>query len=307
MSAVDCALTRRVRSAALPTKEINVSMHQAIRAQGAEVLTEEQLRRHVPSLFAEAPHDSRSDRYAYIPSIAVMRGLMKEGFQPVAARQSRTRDADRQDFTKHMVRFRRSNAVARAVGDTVPEIVLVNSHDGTSSYNLMAGLFRLVCLNGLVVSAGDIAAIRVQHTGKQDKIVSQVIEGAYTVLEESIRALDAPKNWGRVQLDHRERLVLAEGAHTLRFADAEGNVATPIKPDQLLVPRRHADAPRDLWTTFNVIQENVIRGGLQGTGRDSNGRPRRSTTRAVNGIDQDVRLNKALWTLAERMAAIKAA
>jgi hypothetical protein len=80
----------------------------------------------------------------------------------------------------------------------------------------------------------------------------------------------------------------------LRFADADGEVTTPIAPAQLLAPRRREDTANDLWTTFNVVQENVIKGGLHGVGRDANNRRRRVTTRAVNGIDQDVKLNKAL-------------
>jgi hypothetical protein len=286
---------------------MSMHIHPSIRARANETLTEDQLRKFVPSLFAEAPHGSRSERYAYIPSIAVMRGLESEGFLPVAASQSRTRDDTRKEFTKHMVRFRRPDAVALAVGDTLPEIVLVNSHDGTSSYNLMAGLFRLVCLNGMVVSAGDIANVRVQHTGKSEKIVADVIEGAYTVLEESVKALEAPRTWSRLQLTSQEQQVLAEGAHTLRFADAEGAVDTPIQPGQLLIPKRYNDAGNDLWRTFNVIQENVIRGGVTAVGRDANNRRRRVTTRQINGIDQDVRLNKALWTLGERMAQLKQA
>lgn len=286
---------------------MSIHNHASLRARANETLSEDQLRRYVPSLFAEAPHDSRSGRYAYIPSIAVMHGLQAEGFMPVAARQSRPRDETRQDFTKHMVRFRKQDAQLLAVGDTIPEIVLVNSHDGTSSYNLMAGLFRLACLNGMVVAAGDIANIRVQHTGKSDKIVKDVIDGAYTVLNESVKALEAPKVWSQLHMTPDERQILAEGAHTLRFADAEGHVDTPIKPHQLLVPRRTVDQPRDLWTTFNVIQENVMRGGLSAMGRDANNRPRRTTTRQVNGIDQDVKLNKALWALGERMAQLKQA
>ena len=234
-----------------------MTMHSQIRAKSNEALTEDQLRRFVPSLFAEAPHDSRSDRYAYIPSIAVMRGLEAEGFLPVAARQSRTRDESRTDFTKHMVRFRKADAVALAVGDTIPEIVLVNSHDGTSSYNLMAGLFRLVCLNGMVVSAGDIANIRVQHTGKPDKIVSQVIEGAYTVLDESVKALEAPKAWSRLQLTHDERQILAEGDEQLpqhrrfscaRRADDQAHIPVALVDRQFSLPmmrklllRRHIE------------------------------------------------------------------
>lgn len=287
-----------------------MSKHMApsIRAARNETLTEDQLRRFVPSVFADAPHDSRSDRYAYIPSVAVMRGLAGEGFLPVAAAQSRTKDDTRRDFTKHMVRFRHQNATMKAVGDTVPEIVLVNSHDGTSSYNLMAGLFRLACLNGMVVSAGEIATIRVQHTGTSDKIVREVIDGAHAVLEASVTALEAPRAWSQLQLSSPERVALAEAAHTLRFADAEGHVETPITPTQLLHPRRSNDQSNDLWSTFNVVQENVIRGGLSAWDRrDPARRPRRVTTRQINGIDQDVRLNKALWALGARMAELKAA
>lgn len=98
--------------------------------------------------------------------------------------------------------------------------------------------------------------------------------------------------------------VLAEAAHLLRFGDADGAVTTPIKPEQLLVPRRQEDRTDDLWTVWNVVQENSIKGGLRGVSRDETGRPRRSTSRPINGIDQDIKLNKALWLVGERMASL---
>jgi hypothetical protein len=101
--------------------------------------------------------------------------------------------------------------------------------------------------------------------------------------------------------------VFAEAAHVLRFADAEGHVDTPIKADQLLIPRRQEDTAPNLWNVFNVVQENAIRGGLTAMGRDTNNRPRRTTTRGVNGIDQNVKLNRALFTLATKMAELKQA
>jgi len=75
----------------------------------------------------------------------------------------------------------------------------------------------------------------------------------------------------------------------------------------LLTARRTEDADRtNLWTNFNVIQENVIRGGLRGVRIDTEtNRRRRMSTRAVQGIDQDVKLNRALWTLAAKMAELK--
>lgn len=132
-----------------------------------------------------------------------------------------------------------------------------------------------------------------------------MIEGTYRVLGEAERTLVAPQDWSTLRLNRDERDILADAAHVLRFGDSEGGTTTPIKAEQLLIPRRHDDRADDLWTVWNVVQENAIKGGLRGVGRDDLGRPRRVTSRAVNGIDQDIKLNKALWLLGERMAALK--
>lgn len=271
-------------------------------ARNARPLTEDEIRRFAPSIFAEDKHESRSEKYTYIPTIHVLRALSREGFLPVHVRQSRTRDEGRQDFTKHMVRFRREGY--EAVGDTLPEVVLVNSHDGTSSYHLDSALFRLVCLNGMVVDAGAISTFRVPHKGD---VIGQVIEGSYSVIKESVRALEAPREWSKLAISEGERQVFAEAAHHMRFADAAGEVTTPVQPKQLLDARRREDNSRDLWTTFNVIQENVIKGGLRAVRYEQGRRPRNVTTREVGSIDADVKLNKALWILAEGMARLKAA
>ncbi|CDZ55085.1 DUF932 domain-containing protein [Neorhizobium galegae] len=269
----------------------------------ARALTEDELRKVAPSIFAMTAHESRSDRFAPIPTIEVLRGLMAEGFMPVGAKQSTARDENKRDFTKHMLRLRRLDDDKNyAVGDTVCEILLKNANDGTSAYDLMAGLFRIRCLNSLVAQTGTIDSVKVRHSGD---VMGKVIDGTYRVLNEAQKALAAPADWSSVTMNRDEREIFAEAAHVIRFGDAEGNVDTAIKPEQLLIPRRYDDRADDLWTTFNVAQENVIRGGLRAWTRDANNRPRRTSTRAVNGIDQDVKLNKALWVLAERMAQLK--
>lgn len=268
-------------------------------------LTEDELRQLAPSVFAVTAHESRSERFAPIPTIEVVRGLAKEGFSVVAAKQSVARMDDRRDFTKHMLRIRRMDDVKKySVGDTVFEIVLKNANDGTSAYDMMAGLWRIACLNSLVSQTSTLDSLKVRHSGD---VQAKVIEGTYTVLKHAEAALAAPADWGIVKLAAEERQAMAEAAHVLRFGDAEGNVKTAIKPFQLLEARRSDDRGTDLWTTFNVLQENVIRGGIHGVTRDANNRRRRMTTRAVNGIDQDVKLNKALWILSERMKELKAA
>ena len=270
-------------------------------------LTDDQLRSLAPSAFATGKHESRSERYTYIPTSAVIDGLRTNGFEPTFAKQGKSRIEGKAEYTKHLLRFRYQGQAAglRRVGATFPEVVLVNSHDGTSAYHLMAGMFRMVCLNGMVVADREFATIKVPHKGD---VVGQVIEGSYTVLEGSKQALDQADAWAGVSLSRDEQHAMAESAHVLRFGGGEEDEpATPIKPAQLLTVRRNEDASRDLWTTTNVLQENAIRGGLTAWGRDANNRPRRVTSREVRGIDQDVRLNRALWLLGERMAQIKAA
>jgi hypothetical protein len=273
-------------------------------ADGRNVLTDEQISRFAPSVFATQAHESRSARFAYIPTTQVLAAMRAEGFQPMKVAQGRSRIEGKAEYTKHMIRFRHAsqNHGSLKLGQTFPEVVLINSHDGTSAYKLMSGLFRLVCLNGMVVREGIGSDFRVPHVGD---VVGKVIEGSYKVIDESTRSLEAAEAWADIRLGRDEQMFFAEAAHTIRFADAEGNVETAIKPAQLLGQRRAADASNDLWTTFNRVQENAVKGGLTAMGRDANNRLRRTTTREVKNIDGDVKLNRALWVLAERMASLK--
>jgi Domain of unknown function (DUF932) len=270
-------------------------------------LTESELYKLAPSVFATTAHESRSERFAPIPTIEIVRGLAKEGFGVVGAKQSLTRVPGKAPFTKHLLRIRKMDSDASyAVGDTVAEMLLKNANDGTSVYDLFAGLFRIACLNSMVSNVGDIDSVKVRHTGKD--ILGKVIEGTYSVVENAKLALAAPAEWSQIKLDREESLAMAEAARMIRFGDENGEVSAPIQAAQLLTARRVEDSDRtNLWTNFNVIQENVIRGGLRGTRIDTEtGRRRRMSTRAVNGIDQDVKLNRALWQLAAKMAELKA-
>lgn len=267
-------------------------------------MTEDEMREVAPSIFAVTAHESRSERFKPIPTIELLRALTKEGFVPVGAKQSRSRIEGKAEFTKHLIRLRRiDDGKSYSVGDNVCEILLKNANDGTSAYELMAGLFSIRCLNSLVAQVCTLEAIKVRHSGD---VAGKVIEGTYTVLNEAEKVLAAPHDWSGIKLNGEEQAIFANAAHMLRFGDADGETSTLIKPEQLLIPRRYDDKANDLWTTFNVIQENTIKGGLRGVSRDAFGRPRRAKSRAVNGIDQDIKLNKALWTLSQRMAELKA-
>lgn len=257
-------------------------------------LTDDQIHRVAPSIFADAPHESRSERYAYIPTAAVLAELRKEGFQPFMACQTRVRDEGKREHTKHMLRLRHASQINGAEAN---EIILLNSHDGTSSYQMLAGMFRFVCSNGLV--CGDtVADVRVPHKGH---VAGSVIEGAYEVLQAFERVKESRDAMRAITLEEGEAEVFARAALALKY-DPTGNKPAPITESQILMPRRFDDRRPDLWSVFNRTQENLTKGGLHGL--TPNGR--RQKTRPVQGIDSDVRLNRALWMLADGLRQLKA-
>src|SRR4051794_23840052 len=137
-------------------------MHTATTTAAARTLDDDQLRRLAPSIFAASPWGRMSGRYRMVPTIEVVGLLRDKGFLPVRAEQSRTRIEGKGDFTRHLIRFRHGDHLSPlAVGAEVPELVLTNSHDGTSAYRFMAGVFRLVCSNGMVVQSADHGSLSV--------------------------------------------------------------------------------------------------------------------------------------------------
>ncbi|EOG1984949.1 TPA: DUF932 domain-containing protein [Proteus mirabilis] len=249
-------------------------------------LTIEELFRTVPSMFSEEKHNSRSERYTYIPTITLLDSLQKEGFYPFFACQTRVRDVSRREHTKHMLRLRRHDQI---MGVQVPEIILLNSHDGSSSYQMLPGLFRAVCANGLV--CGDVLGeVRVPHKGD---VVGKVIEGAYEVLDTFEQVAEKRESMQSLLLSPAAQQAFAEAALTYRF----GEEFQPVTREQILQPRRFEDKKEDLWTVYQRLQENLIKGGL--SGRTIKGK--RARTRAVNGIDGDIKLNKALWVMADTL------
>lgn len=272
-------------------------------AADGEPLTNDMLRAAVPSIFATEAHESRSERFAPVPTVTVLDGLRNEGFEPFSAVQARTRVEGKAEFTKHMVRLRH-RSLTNTAGDCF-EIVLVNANDGTSAYQMIPGFFRFVCANGLMT--GDtFGEVKVRHSGNA---IGEVIEGAYRVLEDAPLVAEQVAAWKGITLQDAERLALAESAHVLRFPKAgqEGEAPAPVQAEALLRRRRIEDSGRDLWTAFNIVQENTVKGGLSGRVRNAEGRMQRRTTREVAGIDQSRSLNRALWLLTQRMAELKRA
>jgi hypothetical protein len=175
------------------------------------------------------------------------------------------------------------------------EVVLVNSHDRSSAYQLHAGLFRVACANGLLVSDSTFEHISIRHSGFETQ---EVLDASFRVLEQLPRLTASVEAFRARLLTPAESHAFAESAILLRWHDL---ATAPLSAAKVLWPRRSEDAGNDLWSTFNRAQENLTRGGLKDYGKRNEDGHRFPRTRPVKGLDENVRLNKSLWHLAEAL------
>jgi hypothetical protein len=258
-------------------------------------LNDDQIRAVAPSVFAVSPQLGVSQRYAFVPTAQIVSRLRESGWSPVQAHEQVVRLDDRRGFQKHLLRFQRRDVQAVA-GEYSPELVLVNSHDRSSAYQLHAGLFRFVCGNGMIVADATFERVSIRHSGFTP---DEVIEASFKLLDH-VPAITARVDAFKLrQLDSAEITAFAEAALRLRFEDTD---KAPISPHKLLDCRRTEDAGNDLWHVFNRLQEHLTCGGQRDWSRRREDGHRFPRTRAVSGLDQNIRLNRQLWNLAERVA-----
>lgn len=270
-------------------------------ARAFNALSSDDLRRCAPSAFAEHARPGVSARYTFVSTEQVVALLGAEGWEPVKASEQRVRLETRVGFQMHEIRFaRRADLEAGAfnVGTTRAEMILQNAHDGSRAYRIDAGLYRLVCRNGLTVADADFAHVSIRHV---DVSADAFAKAAQSVAENTPCALEAVAKWQAVSLPQAKRVEFARRAAALRW-NADQPVMKLLSPEKLLTPVRYGDAATDLWTTFNVVQEHLVRGGDRYMGYTEGMGIRRNRTRPVGGLSEGQKLNKSLWLLASEFA-----
>ena len=259
----------------------------------AEAIPDCQLRSAAPSIFAVGPMTGLSSRYTFVPTTEIVAGLREKNWVPVAVEEQRVRLTARLGFQKHLIRFRRAEQM-QTLDEWNAELVLTNSHDAACAYILRVGIHRRLCSNGLVVSGDAFEAIRFRHARLQ---APEVVRASYRILEYLPTLAASVDRFRNRMLTEPEILAFAEWALLLRYDAVE---QSPIEPETLLTIRRTEDQANDLWTVFNRVQENLVRGGLSDRRHDRAGRLR--TLRGLRGIDSKVSLNQKLWNLADATA-----
>ena len=237
-----------------------------------------------------------TDKFSFVSTRNVLEVLADNNWLPSAVQQTNTKKY--QGYQKHIVRLQnRYYGQSYALNVARPELVLVNAHLGTSKFLLCAGYHVFACLNGLIT--GDVlSTAKIMHKG----LNSESIEYAIKQVVERFSVLTSKlEEFNSIQLTEQEQNAYAKAAIELRFSESD-NVWS-VEPKTVLIPRRYSDSKvPTLWNTFNVVQENLIKGGFRATTSDN----KRKRTKAIHQIDKNLSINRGLWVLTEELAKIKA-
>jgi len=256
-------------------------------------LTDNQLLAQAPTLFTKEPHFEVSDKYHFIPTIDVINEIKSHNWHPTAVQEASVKEVSKNGYQKHLVRFRHFDDLLNPQENAI-ELLLFNSHDRSTSFSISAGIYRFVCSNGLVIADSMFESHTIKHLGERNNDVMGAIESITNVkpiLEQKIERLN------NIQLSTQEQLSFAKSSISFRFDEH-----LEVDPHDLLVPHRVEDEKNDLYTTLNVIQENLLRGNISGRNKETG---RRFTSKQITSIGKDVEVNKSLWSMAERIATIK--
>lgn len=252
----------------------------------AIALNSPELRSNVPAIFASNPDPKVSENYTFVPTMEVLRILDSQGWEIHKASQQKTRNSGAAEFTKHMLSLRHPDLGGTTeLGGLVPQITLINSHDWSSKFKIIIGIFRLLCTNGLIAACGDVLQYNVRH----DRIHEDISTVMARIGSASHRLIEKAGEWDSKRLSDEQVMNFAREATSYRFPQLEGSDRDAVA-ERMQAPRRSGDLDNTLWNVYNRVQENGIRGGF---------RLNRRSARELTNIANNVRFNQQLWALAE--------
>jgi len=246
-----------------------------------------------PAIAAKSPHPTliKSPKYAFTDTVEIIESMDRLGFKLTSAKQSRSKDALLTQHGTHIVRFGNPELYIKNSEGGIegrPEVVLINNHSGARPIQFEMGIFRLVCENGLVIKSQDFGGFRERHTKYDFETIKRMISEKVGGMKDVVAKISS---WNSRLMTDKERFQFAVEALTLRLA--EDRQPENYEIYEILNPKREADKGNSLWNTFNVVQENLIKGGFEMNNR---------LARAITNPIQDVKVNQDLWQLAEAYA-----
>ena len=283
----------RLRNAVLA----KVEKHQA--------LSDDEIRVVCPVAFKETMSSKEirnlglSKHYSFVPTSNVINDLRSMGWEVVDAKQVKARKKSTRGYQKHMVTFEHPDYKVNGA-EEYPQLLLTNSHDGGNAFTLSAGIFRLVCSNGLVIKTEDYGSARLVHKGYSFEAVQKLVNTFVETIDETLTRITAMKE---VELDKAQQIEFAKKAALLRFTAKsynEDNIGDIVDLDDLLNVERKEDAGNGLWEVFNRVQESLVNGkynyAMNGKVNAADAKTRKA--RPIKNFKQSIDVNKKLSELA---------
>ena len=254
-----------------------------------QFLSNSEIKEIAPSVFTDKPSSNVSQHYTHIPTSRVIEDMRTLGWDVVDAKQVKARAS--QGTQKHLVVFRNPDVVVNGEdGDTVwPQILLTNSHDGKNAFQFQAGLFRMVCENGLVISTQDFEKVKMRHMGYTFEELQEQIR---TMVERLPLTVESMNKMKQIRLNEEQMVEFATQALKTRFNEKQINRIN-IDVNQLLEVDRDEDKGDDVWVVFNRIQEKLLNGDFNYI---TGNKVRKA--RKIKNFQQDARVNAELFDLA---------
>jgi hypothetical protein len=287
----------RVQSAFVKATQEKVKNHEALNDSEIELLCPVAMKTTMTN--NEVNKLGLSEHYSFVPTINVVNDLRELGFECVNAVQVKARKKTTNGYQKHMLTFEHPKYKIEGA-EEYPQLLLTNSHDGGNAFTLSAGIFRLVCSNGLVIKTEDYGSSRLVHKGYSFEAVQELVNEFNVTLDEVLTRVTSMK---QVQLTKDQQIEFAKQAALLRFTAKsynEDNIADVVDIDGLLNVGRKEDAGNGLYEVFNRVQESLVQGNYlyasNGKVKDADTKTRKA--RPIKNFKQSINVNQKLSELA---------
>ena len=263
--------------------------------ENSKFLTLEELKETTPSIFTKKGSSDTSKKYTHIPTDRVIKDLELLGWGVVDAKEVKARKGE--GYQKHLVVFRNPDVVINGKdGDTVyPQILLTNSHDAKNSFQFQAGLFRMICENGLVIADKQFEDYKIRHMGYDFETLQGIIKEMVSNLDLTVESMNKMK---ATELSEEQTLELAKLMLETRIKDTN-NTFTDQSIKDVLIPQRKEDKGFGLWEVFNRVQENIIEGNFEYN--TIGGKSRQA--RIIKNFKQDMKVNSKMFEQALEFVA----
>ena len=259
-------------------------------------LTKEQVAAVCPQAFASKPSNNVSDKYVFVNTESIMDDMQALGWYPVSAKQRKPRPGVHTRFSSHMIIFQNPDLQITSEEEKLaPSIILINSHDGTRTFQFRMGIYRLVCSNGLVIPEEEYTSFRIRHMGYTFDQLKESMTKAVERISEKVQVIN---QMIEKQLTEQEQMDLALRALLIRSGVNTETVEAPKYSEEslkeVLRPTREEDKGDNLWVVFNRIQEAVTRGGFRVGVDGEKARP----LNKIKSFEKDFKVNEELFEAA---------